>query len=509
MMPSMNDQSNQILLKMDHITKKFPGVLALSKVNFDLRAGEIHILLGENGAGKSTLIKILSGVYRPDEGYIHIEGKRVHIQKPHQAKNIGISTIFQDFSLVPHLTVAQNIFLGKEISHIHSPFLLNNRSMNERCRNIMRRLEIYIEPTTYVRDLSTAEKQLVEIGRALSTDSKILIMDEPTSTLTPREIDRLFDMVLQLKQQGVGIIYISHRLEEAMKIGDRVTILRDGCFINTCRISETSIDHLISFMVGEEISERFPKENVRKGAEVLRVKHLAKAPFIEDINFSLFSGEVVGLAGLLGSGKESVLRAVAGVDPLIQGIICVNNRSASIKSTRDAINHGISYLPSDRKTEGILPRMSVGENVTLSSLKRYCHLGILHKSRERKTALEFTKKLQIRMPNIQSLLEYLSGGNQQKVIIARSLCSRSKIFCFDEPTQGIDIGAKVEIYHLLNELAKQGAAIIISSSELPELIGMCDRILAMHQGRIVRQFNRNEANQERLLRAIFGKENQN
>lgn len=505
-MPSVKNRRHKLLLQMENITKRFPGVLALSRVHFDLCPGEVHLILGENGAGKSTLIKILSGVYRPDEGEIHIEGKRVEIQKPQQAKKLGISTIYQDFALIPHLTVAQNIFLGRETMDRRAPIFLDNESMNHNCRELINALKLPLEPTETVSRLTTAEKQLVEITRALSTQSKILIMDEPTSTLTPREIDRLFDMVFQLKKQGVGIIYISHRLEEAERIGDRVTVLRDGKYIDTCPVKGTSIDHFIGLMVGEEISERFPKEKTQKGAEVLKVRHLAQAPYFEDVNFSLCAGEILGLAGLLGSGKEWVLRAVAGVESYSEGTVTIDGSPVRIRSSRDAINQGISYLPSDRKEEGIVHRMSVMENITLSSLRRYSRLGLLNKKRESKSASDFAGKLQIRMASIRTLLEYLSGGNQQKVIIARSLCCRSQILFFDEPTQGIDIGAKVEIYHLLNELVKQGAGVVISSAELPELIGMCDRILAMYHGRVVGEFSGRDASQENLLRAIFGKE---
>lgn len=500
------NHKRHLLLRMQNITKRFPGVLALSGVHFDLYPGEVHLLIGENGAGKSTLIKILSGVYRLDEGDIFVEGKRVNIQKPHQAKELGISTIYQEFALIPHLTVAQNIFLGREISANGVPFLIDNSSIDDSCQILMERLKLPLRPREYVRNLNTAEKQLVEIARALSTKSKILIMDEPTSTLTSRETERLFDMVIQLKDQGVGIIYISHRLEEAKRIGDRVTVLRDGKYIDTLAVKKTGIDRLISLMVGEEISDRFPKKKTEEGPEVLKVQDLTKHPFFQDITFSLHQGEIVGLAGLLGSGKEKVLRAICGVERFSTGSITVGGEPAKISSCQDAINCGISYLPSDKKEEGIISRMTVRQNVTLSSLKNHCSLGILRSKKETKVAHEFAERLQIRMPSIRTLVEYLSGGNQQKVIIARSLCCRSRIFFFDEPTQGIDVGAKVEIYHLLNELVRQGAAVLIASSELPELIGMCDRIFAMYRGKILGKYSAQEASQEELLRAIFGKE---
>jgi ribose transport system ATP-binding protein len=402
--------------------------------------------------------------------------------------------------------VAENVFLGREISANRIPFLIDNKGIDDRCKVLMERLKLPLRPKEYVRDLNTAEKQLVEIARALSTKAKILIMDEPTSTLTSREIERLFDMVIQLKDQGVGIIYISHRLEEANTIGDRVTVLRDGEHMDTLAVKKTGIDHLISLMVGEEISERFPKEKAEKGPEVLKVQNLSKAPFFHDISFSLHKGEVVGFAGLLGSGKERVIRAICGVEGFSKGLINIGGKPVKISSCQDAINYGISYLPSDRKEEGAILRMNVGQNVTLSSLRSYCSLGILRPKKEIEVAHEFAERLQIRMPSIRTLVEYLSGGNQQKVIIARSLCCRARIFFFDEPTQGIDVGAKVEIYHLLNELVKQGAAVLLASSELPELMGMCDRIFAMYHGQITGEFNAQEVSQEELLRAIFGKE---
>jgi ribose transport system ATP-binding protein len=507
-MLDIRNHNRNVILRMQNITKRFPGVLALSGVYFDLYPGEAHLLVGENGAGKSTLIKILSGVYRPDEGDIFVDRKRVTIQKPHQAKELGISTIYQEFALIPHLTVAENVFLGREISASRIPFLIDNRSIDDRCQILMERLKLPLRPRDYVRDLNTAEKQLVEIAKALSTEARILIMDEPTSTLTSKEIARLFDMVIQLKAQGVGIIYISHRLEEANTIGDRVTVLRDGKHIDTLAVKKTGIDHLISLMVGEEISERFPKEKTEKGPEVLKVQNLSKPPSFHDITFSLHKGEIVGLAGLLGSGKEKLLRAICGVEGFSKGLIKIGGKPAKISCCQDAINYGISYLPSDKKEEGIISRMSVGQNITLSSLKNHCSFGILRPKKEKEVAHEFAGRLQIRMPSIRALVEYLSGGNQQKVIIARSLCCRSRIFFFDEPTQGIDVGAKVEIYHLLNELVKQGAAVLLASSELPELMGMCDRIFAMYHGGIIGEYNTREVNQEELLRAIFGKEEQ-
>ena len=502
---NVQNADNRQRLRMENITKRFPGVLALSGAHFDLHQGEVHLILGENGAGKSTLIKILSGVYHPDGGEIYIEGERVEIRNPHQAKKLGISTIYQEFSLIPQLTVAENIFLGREVASAGFKYLIDNRMMNRECQSLIDRLQLPLKPTRQVRSLNTAEKQLVEIARALSTESKVLIMDEPTSTLTSREIERLFEMVRQLKREGVGIIYISHRLEEAKMIGDRATVLREGKYIKTVPVGETDLHELISLMVGEEIKERFPKKAVQKGEEVLRVENLTNLPHFQDVSFSLHRGEVLGLAGLLGSGKERILRSIFGLEPYQAGTIHIAGMPARILSCRDAISRGVSYLPSDRKEEGVLLRMTVRENITLSSLKNFSKFGMLTLVEESKTANEFRKKLNIRTPGIQTMAEYLSGGNQQKLIIAKSLCCQSRVFFFDEPTQGIDVGTKVEIYLLLNELVKQGAGVLLSSSELPELVGMCDRILAMYRGRIAAEFAAEEADQGKILRAIFGK----
>jgi ribose transport system ATP-binding protein len=501
----MSNLGRPALLEMTNICKRFPGVQALSAVNFDLQQGEVHLLLGENGAGKSTLIKILSGVYRPDEGHIYINGKMVAIQDPNHAQQLAIATIYQDFALIPHLSVAQNLFLNREIRYQRINFILNNKKMDEMCIALLDRLEIPLRPQQLISSLNTAEKQLVEIARALSTDSQILIMDEPTSTLTSKEIDRLFMMVHQLKSRGVGIIYISHRLEEALGIGDRATVLRDGRQVKTTNVKDTDIDEIIRYMVGRDIADRYPKRNLRPKEEILRIENLTNPPFCKNVHFSLRKGEILGLAGLLGSGKELVLRYVSGVEIPQKMSLTVSGRAVRVASSRDAINMGITYLPSDRKEEGCVLRLDVKKNITLAAVRLLARLGFVRTGRENAIAGEYVNDLNIRPPRLGILVEYLSGGNQQKVVIAKSLCCKPSIMLFDEPTQGIDIGAKVEIYHLISELATKGCGIIMASSELDELMGMCDRIIAMYAGSMVEEFTRDEFDEEDLLAAIFGK----
>lgn len=477
----------------------------MSDVSFDLKAGEVHVLLGENGAGKSTLIKIISGVYTQDEGEILFSGKPVKIETPHDAMNYGVSTIYQEFSLVPDMTVAENICLGKEPKW--GKFFVNQRKMVETAKGILDKLGLPLDPSRKTRSLRVGEQQMVEIAKALSIESKVLILDEPTAALTARETEYLFKIIQELKRHGVGIIYISHRLEEIQEIGDRVTVLRDGEYVGTRKVEQTNTDELIAMIVGEEIKEKFPKESVPQGQKLLLVDGISAANVFQDVSFSLFEGEILGITGLLGAGHKELVRAITGLSSYTGGTISISGQPVKVKGPFDANKHGITYLPADRKVEGLVLPLTVKDNISLSGLKQFVKGGFLNLRQERKTVVGFFDRLGIKAPGIQTLVRFLSGGNQQKVVLARSLCSRSRIFLFDEPTRGIDVGAKVEIYHLINELAKQGAGVILVSSELPEILGMCDRLLVMHEGQIIREFSRSEATQERVLQAIFSKEN--
>ena len=489
------------LLQLRDIVKRFPGVLALSGVNFELEAGEVHVLLGENGAGKSTLIKIISGVYNQDEGEIWFSGEPAKIENPHHAMDYGVATIYQEFSLVPDMTVAENICLGKE-PQLGKVFI-HQREIVETARGVLDKLGLPLDPSRKARTLRVGEQQMVEIAKALSIESKVLILDEPTAALTDRETEHLFEIIQELKRHGVGIIYISHRLEEIQQIGDRVSVLRDGQYVGTRSVAETNTDELIAMIVGEEIKEKFPKEPVPPGQELLRAEDLTLPPAFQNVSFSLFEGEVLGLAGLLGAGHKELIRTMIGLSPYADGTLSISGEPVKIRQPADAIQRGVTYLPADRKIEGLVLPLAVKDNISLSGLRQFVTAGFLNLRQERQTAEDFFDRLGIKAPSIQTLVRFLSGGNQQKVVLARSVCSRSRIFLFDEPTRGIDVGAKVEIYQLINELAKQGAGVILVSSELPEILGMCDRLLVMHEGKILREFSRDEATQERVLQCIF------
>ncbi|MFQ5912698.1 MAG: sugar ABC transporter ATP-binding protein [Nitrospinota bacterium] len=495
------EKKNPPLLQLKGIVKRFPGVLALSGVDFDLHRGEVHVLLGENGAGKSTLIKIVSGVYTPDEGEVWFNGELAKIENPHDAMAYGIATIYQEFSLVPEMTVAENISLGKEPGL--AKVFINPREMVSTAQKVLGELELDIDCQQKTRFLRVGEQQLVEIAKALSIESRVLILDEPTAALTDRETEHLFRLIRQLKRQGVGIIYISHRLEEIREVGDRVTVLRDGEYVGTRRIAETNVDELISMIVGVEIKEKFPKIQVPPGEELMRVDGLTREDEFSGISFSLFAGEVLAFAGLLGAGHKELVRSIFGLSPYKSGQIHLSGKAVKIARPSEAIRYGVTYLPADRKLEGLIIPLSVKENISLAGLKQFVRAGLLNLRKESRAARGYFDRFGIKAPSIGTLVRYLSGGNQQKVVLARSFCSQSRIFIFDEPTRGIDVGAKVEIYNLINELVKQGAGVILVSSELPEILGMCDRVLVMREGTTIREFSRSEATQERILQTIF------
>jgi ribose transport system ATP-binding protein len=491
-----------IILETRHIRKIFPGVVALDDVHFELRRGEVHILLGENGAGKSTLMKILSGAYQKTAGQIFLDGKEIEIKNPRHAQELGISTIYQEFNLVPHLSAGENIFLGREPTRV--PGIIDRNKLFESAQKILHDLGVEINARSPVKNLGVAEKQMVEVAKALSLDAKILIMDEPTSALTEREIKELFATIRRLKEKGISIIYISHRLEELFEIGDRVTVLRDGKYVGTCKIEEVTKAELVRLMVNRELTEKFPKRVAQQGEAILQVENLCRNGILKDISFSLHRGEVLGIAGLLGSGRTELARAIFGVDKIDAGAIYVKGRRQRIKSPRTAINSGIGFLTEDRKSQGLILILSVKENISLPNLDKSSRFGILNRKDEEKTANDYLQELRIKTPNLNQKVILLSGGNQQKVVLSKWLSGQADILIFDEPTRGIDIGAKVEIYQLMNRLTAEGVGIIMISSELPEILGMSDRILIMHQGRIAGEFAAGEANQEKILQCALG-----
>ena len=489
-----------LLVEMQGIDKAFPGVHALDEARFDLRAGEVHALVGENGAGKSTLMKILAGVYHKDAGSIRLKGEEVDIPSPRAAQQLGISIIHQELNMMPHLTIAQNIFIGREPRRGFG-VLLDDRDLNVRARQLFEELHLQMDPRRKVGGLTVAGQQMVEIAKALSFQAEVLIMDEPTATLTLTEIDELFRIIRQLREQGVGVVHISHRLEELKQISDRVTVMRDGRSIDTFRTDEAPIERIISLMVGRTIFEAAPEVPEHPSTEVvLEVRGLNHGRMVRDVSFDLRKGEILGFAGLVGAGRTEVARAVFGADRRDSGEILVHGRPVTIKSPGDAVRHGIGYLSEDRKRYGLALGMDVETNVVLASLRRYLgFLGAVKTRLTRAVAEEQVKHLAIKTPSIGQQTRNLSGGNQQKVVVAKWLVADTEILIFDEPTRGIDVGAKSEIYRLLNDLAAEGKAVIMISSELPEILRMSHRVVVMCEGRITGVLTAEEATQERIM----------
>lgn len=490
------------ILEMKNISKAFYGVQALANVDFSVLRGETHILLGENGAGKSTLVKILSGAYHKDAGEIFFDGEQIEISTPLDAQRKGISIIYQEFNLIPGLSVAENIFLGRE--PVKGNKLINWRVLNEDAKAILDKLHADVSPTALVATLSVAEQQFVEIAKALSFGAKLIIMDEPSATLTPAEIDRLFAVIRDLKRAGVSIIYISHHLDEIFEIGDRVTVLRDGELVATDDIKNVTKDMIIRWMVGRDLTNTYPPRTTTPGEVVLEVQNLSRRGELHDISFHLRRGEILGIAGLVGSGRTELVRALYGADPIDRGEIKLHGRTLAIKTPKESIKNGIGFLPEDRKQEGLVLEQSVKNNVTLANLVKVVKNGIISGSAEKAAVDEYVRNLGIRTVNQQVLIKNLSGGNQQKVVLAKWLFTDSDILIFDEPTRGIDVGAKYEIYQLMNRLTEQGKSVIMVSSELPEIIGMSDRVLVLHNGRITGEYTRDQFDQELIMKNAAG-----
>lgn len=489
------------ILELNHISKTFPGVIALDDVHFDLRKGEVHVLLGENGAGKSTLVKILSGAYQKTSGTILLDQQEIHIKNPKHAQQLGISIIYQELNLVSHLSAGENIFLGREPANRWG--MVDFKKLFADAQKILNDLGVAIDARSLVRDLGVAKQQMVEVAKALSLDARIVIMDEPTSALTEQEIEELFKTIHHLKQNGVAIIYISHRLDEIFQIGDRVTILRDGKWIGTQSIKEVDKSGLIKMMVNRELKDQFPRQKVQRGDEVLRIENLSNDR-LKKINLSLFAGEVLGIAGLLGSGRTELARTIFGMDKIDTGKIYTKGQDLKFRSPRRSINSGIGYLTEDRKSQGLILNLSVKENVSLPSLDRFSKFGVMNSRLEKNTVENYVDELRIKTPGINQKVMFLSGGNQQKVVMSKWLCSNVDILIFDEPTRGIDVRSKVEIYQLMNRLTAEGVGILMISSELLEILGMSDRILVMHDGRITGEFLAEEATQEKILKCALG-----
>lgn len=488
---------------MRGIRKAFPGVQALQDVRFEVRAGEVHALVGENGAGKSTLMRILGGVHQRDGGEILLRGRHVEIPSPTQARRLGISIIHQELNQVPGLSVAENIFLGREPRRPGG--FIDWAAMHAQAHRLLEDLGLPIDPKRRLGSLTVAEQQLVEIAKALSVEAELVIMDEPTAALTVEETERLFRFIRDLRARGVAIVYITHRLEEIFSIADRVTVLRDGQYIGTYPIGALTMDELIRLMVGRQLTEKYPKEPVAAGAVVLEVRGLTARGQFSGIDFTLRRGEILGVAGLIGSGKTAVARAIFGALPLEAGEILLDGRPVAIHNPADAIALGIGLVTEDRKRLGLVLGMSVGANITLPVLPELETGGFIHQRKERGLIREAIRELRMAVASPEQPARNLSGGTQQKVVVAKWLQARAKVLLLAEPTRGIDVGAKVEMYRLMVDLAKRGVGIVMISSELPEILGMSDRVLVMHEGRITGEFQASEATQEAILASATGR----
>ncbi len=490
---------SEYILEMQNITKIFPGVKALNGVRFDLKKGEIHALMGENGAGKSTFIKVLTGVYQPDGGEILLDGQRVQMHDPLIAAHHGIAAIYQHLAAYPHLTVAENIFMGHEkLSRIKT---IRWRETNAEAKKLLRSLGSDISPTERMGVLSVAQQQLVEIAKALSQDMRILIMDEPTAALSRRESEELYEIVRGLRDRGISIILISHRFEDMYKLADRVTVLRDANYIGTWDVKEVSEADLVRHMVGRSIDQYFPKKTAEIGEELLRVEDLSRTGYFADINFTLRAGEIVGLTGLVGAGRTEVVESICGVAQPSSGKVFLRGKAVVIKSPNEALSHGIGLLPEDRQKQGLLLPWSIGHNITLPAIRRFTKRGLLDENSERSEGERFKKLMKIRATSIDDTAASLSGGNQQKVVVSKLLSGATKILVLDEPTKGVDVGSKAQIYEIMCELAKEGYGILMVSSELPEVINMSDRVIVMREGRVSTTIEHDEATQENVLSA--------
>ena len=491
-----------IKLELRNISKSFPGVKALDHVSFKVRKGTTHVLCGENGAGKSTLMKIINGIYTPDEGEILLDGKPVKIDNPIHARSLGISMIFQELSFVPEMTVAENIFLGRwPMDRFHR---VDHQEMYRQTQALMEREGLHYSPYEQLKNLSVSDIQMLEIIKAVSNDPQIVIMDEPTSAITDKEIEKLFEMIRTLKERGASIIYISHKMDEIFRIADDITVLRDGSMVDSRPASELDVDETIALMVGRRMENKYPWEAVPKGDVLLDVKHLTSEGVFRDISFNIRAGEIVGFSGLMGAGRTEVVRALFGLDPYDSGEITIKGRRREHLNVKQNIADGLVMLSEDRRRYGLIPIRSVMENVSLANLKKFIYKGRLHRKEERDAVTEQCRSMNVKTPTLETTVEALSGGNQQKVVLAKWMEVDPDILLMDEPTRGIDVGAKFEIYKLMIELARKGKALLMVSSELPELLGMCDRIYVLSQGRITGELKRENFSAEQIMHYAIG-----
>lgn len=490
------------LLSMEGITKTFPGVRALKNVSFDLEKRDVHALVGENGAGKSTLMKVLSGVHQADSGVIKLNGEVVEPTGTRSMIDAGVGVIYQELNLIQHLSLAENVFIGRE--PLKKSGRIDWKKMHEDFNELIKPFDVELNPQAPVAGIGPAYQQVVEIVKALSLNAEILVMDEPTAALTGHEVDRLFDVIKQLQEKGVSIIYISHRLEEIWRVCNRVTVLRDGEHIISKPLEELTIDKIIQSMVGRELEEQYPKQEVEIDGEALRVEGLTKEGICEDVSFSARRGEILGFSGLVGAGRTEIMQLIFGYRKRDKGRIFLKGKEANIKSPKDAVRHGIALIPEERGKQGLVLGQSVLDNVVLPVLDRYSNFGWINYTKLTKLTKKIVEEIGVRTPSLKQTVRNLSGGNQQKVVLSKWFVREADIYIFDEPTRGIDVGAKVEIYKLMQALAKQGAAVIMISSELPEVMNISDRILVVCRGRITGEYLHGEATEEDVMRSAFG-----
>lgn len=494
--------NENIKLRVSQIEKSFPGVKALDKIDFAVRKGSVHVLCGENGAGKSTLMKIINGIYQPDSGQVFIDEKPVRINNPIQARNLGISMIFQELNYVPEMTVEENIFLGN--LPVNKYGKVNWKEVRQRTKELLAAENLPYSPTTLLKDLTVSDIQMLEIIKAISYKSDIIIMDEPTSAITLKEVEKLFIKIRELKARGVSIIYISHKLDEIFQIADDITVFRDGAVVDSRPKEKLDIETVISLMVGRKLTNTYPKEAVELGENMLQVENLSNSSVYNNVSFHAKKGEIVGFAGLMGAGRTEVMRSLVGLDPKTSGAVKINGREINIKNVRQSIDNGMVMLSEDRRRYGIIPMRSVKENTTLSHLKKVFYGFRNHKNIEQSVVSDIFKKMRVKTPTLDTVIGSLSGGNQQKVVLAKWMIRNPDILILDEPTRGIDVGAKLEIYKLMTDLAREGKVVIMVSSELPELIGMCDRIYVMAKGAITGEIKREDFSQELIMKYATG-----
>ena len=494
---------NNCIIEMKGIKKYFYGVKALDGVDFQVRTAEVHALIGENGAGKSTLVKILTGVYQPTAGTIILNGKPTQFPSPQVSQKAGISAIHQEATMFPDLSVIENIFMGHHIRN-KSNGLLSWREMKDKTQILLDKLELDIRPDTKVRNLSVAQRHMVEIAKALSLDAKIVIMDEPTSALTLKEVEYLYKIIRKLKSEGKAIIFISHKFEEVFEIADYFTVLRDGKYIGEGTIADITVDKIVQMVIGRSLEQMYPKLEAEEGNIILKVENLTKIGVFKNISFDLHKGEILGFFGLVGAGRSEVMQTIFGIDSKTSGDVFINGEKVNIANPSDAMNHGLAYLPEDRQIQGAILAMNIRENITLPIIDRISRHIFLDRNREFEITDKYGKHIEIRASGWEQLVEDLSGGNQQKVVLAKWIATKPRILIMDEPTKGIDVATKATVHNFISELAKQGIAVILISSELPEILGMSNNIMVMHEGVVTAKFTREEANSEKIIKAAIG-----